>query len=42
MLDIVKWSRETEVAAKYKETLRISKKSEVLFAVNSVGVFNTV
>lgn len=42
MLDIVKWSRETEMAAKYKETLRISKKSEVLFAVNSVGVFNTV
>lgn len=42
MLDIVKWSRETEMAAKYKENLGVNKKSEVLFAMGSVEVFNTV
>lgn len=42
MLAIVKWSRETEMAAKCKENLRVSKKSEVLFAVSSIEVFNTV
>lgn len=42
MLDIVKWSRETEMAAKYKENLGVNKKSEELCFQGEVLRFSTL